>query len=156
MHANWGASPDLDAILAQTDLIDDFLRDKMGILGSARSVEAKHAILWAIQHLIPIRQFPAGKINTIFYENLCLQPEVEIPRIFQTIGLKYRESAIKNAHIPSRTVLRTSAIRTGADRVTRWKQELSQTQIGDILSVVRDFGLDYIYGDSYAPLVETL
>jgi hypothetical protein len=156
MEANWGAGEDLDALLSQTELIDDFLYDKMDIISSARTIEAKHAVLWAIQHLVPIRQFHAGQLNTIFYENLCLQPEVEIPRIFQIIRHKYRDSVFKYVEIPSRTITRTSAPMTGDNKVTRWKKKLSQTQIRDILSVIRNFDLDYIYGDSFAPLAEAL
>jgi hypothetical protein len=154
MEANWGASADLGAMLSQPELVADLLNEKMDIIKHARSKEAKHAVLWSIQHLVPIKQFHAEQLGVVFYENLCLQPEVEIPRIFRILGHEYRDSVFNQVEKPSRTTLRSSAFRSGEDRVMRWRNRLSQTQTQDILSVVRDFDLDYIYGDSATPLAQ--
>jgi hypothetical protein len=153
MEAIWGADEDLNALISQSALIKDHLSDRLDVIRNARSTESKHAILWAIQHLVPLRQFRREHLDIVFYENLCLRPEEEIPRIFQIIGHEFRTSVYKHVEVPSRTTLRTSAIVTNDDKVTRWKRKLSEKQIDDILSVIRDFDLDYIYGDQAVPHV---
>jgi hypothetical protein len=153
MEANWGADEDLDALTSQFELIEDHLYDRLDVIKRARSTESKHAVLWAIQHLVPIKQFQHEHFNIVFYENLCLKPEQEIPRIFKIIGHEFDASLFKYLEVPSRTTIRTSAILTGDNRVTKWKEKLSEKQIDDILSVIRDFDLDYIYGDQAIPLV---
>lgn len=152
MEANWGADEDFNALMTQSELIDDHLKDRMDLIESARSTESRHAVLWAIQHLVPIKQFQHEPLNIVFYENLCLKPDQEIPRIFQIIGHEVDASVYKYLKVPSRTTIRTSAVVTGDNRVTKWKEKLSKKQIDDILSVVRDFNLDYIYGDQAIPL----
>jgi hypothetical protein len=152
MEANWGADEDFDALMSQSELISDHLKDRLDVIENVRSTEAKHAVLWAVQHLIPIKQFQDERLNIVFYENLCIKPEQEIPRIFQIVGHEFDASVYKYLEVPSRTTMRTSAVVTGDNRVTKWKEKLSEKQIKDILSVIRDFDLDYIYGDQAIPL----
>jgi hypothetical protein len=153
MEANWGADEDFDALMTQPRLIADHLQDRLDVIESARSTEAKQAVLWAVQHLVPIKQFRHEHLNIVFYENLCLMPEQEIPRIFQIIGHEFDASVYKYIEVPSRTTMRTSAIVTNDNKVTKWKGKLTKKQINDILSVIRGFDLDYIYGDQAIPLV---
>jgi hypothetical protein len=153
MQLGWWTDKDIEPFLSQPKLVDDFLAEKMKVLGRAKTDEEKHAIIWCISNLVPIRQFHSHQLDTIFYENLCTQPEQEIPRIFQAIEHDYDDAIFASAQQPSYTTVRTSAIVTGKDKVTRWKRELSPQQISNVLSVVADFELDYIYADSVTPLI---
>jgi hypothetical protein len=156
IQLGWATDTDIDPFLSQPDLIADFLANKMDIIEGADTVEEKHAIIWSISNLIPMKQFDSVGLNVIFYENLCVQPEAEIPRVFQVLNFEYQDSVLRHSDKPSTTAIRTSAIVTGDNRVTRWKKELSPKQIERILSVVEDFDLDYLYGDSVTPLVSAL
>jgi hypothetical protein len=156
MEANWGADEDIQAFLSQDKLIEDFLDDKMHVIKEASTEEEKHAIVWAIQNLVPIWQYKNDVLNVVFYENLCLYPEAEIPKVFQIIGKGYRDSVFEIAEKPSKTSKLTSAVITGEDKVTKWKSRLSNKQISSILRVVEAFGLESVYGESCTPLVEDL
>lgn len=90
-------------------------------------------------------------MNIIFYEKLCLQTEVEIPRTFQIIGHDYNKNIYSSLENPSGTVTHESAIMHGLDRTTHWKTKLTQRQIDVNLSIVKAFGLDNLYGDSPIP-----
>jgi hypothetical protein len=153
MEAHWGSDEDIQAFLSQDKLINDYLSDKMSVIKSATSEEEKHAVVWAIQNLVPLKQFMGQTNNVVFYENLCLQPEVEIPKIFHIIGTEYRETVFRVVKKPSRTVKKTSAVLTGEDKIARWEKTLSSRQVNSILTVVEVFGLNYIYGDSVLPLI---
>jgi hypothetical protein len=156
MELYWATDTDIHPFLIQDKLVNDFLADKIDLIKNAKSVEEKHSIIWCISNLIPIRQFSNRDLNVIFYENLCLQPEVEIPKIFQILQHEYKNSVFEYANMPSTTSIRTSASVTGKNTVTRWSKELSSEQISSIMSIVEAFGLHYIYGDSLQPLVSTL
>ena len=153
MQLSWWTDEDIAPFLSQPKLIDDFLVDKLEVIRRATTIEEKHAIIWCVSNLVPIRQFRSRGLTVVFYEHLCVQPEVEVRRMFGTIDQVYDGSIFRSVIRPSATSRHTSAIVTGEDKVMRWKQVLSTEQIDNILRVVRDFGLDYIYGDSAAPLV---
>jgi hypothetical protein len=156
LRAGWATDTDLEAFMSQQELIDDFLFDKIQIIKKATTDEEKHTIIWCIQHLVPLRQFVPGELKIIYYENLCLQPEIEVPRIFEIIKQEHRDTVYKYLNKPSNTTAIHSAILSGEDKVNKWKRHLSNIQINNILSVVRDFELDYIYGDSFEPLTEVI
>jgi hypothetical protein len=156
LELHWATDGDIIPILSQKSLVDDFLLDKIGIIEGAKTHEEKHAIIWCISNLIPIRQFQLDRLNVVFYENLCVNPEAEVPKIFDTINQWSQHSLFEFTDKPSGTIKPFSAIVTGENKVTGWKKKLSAAQIKRILSVVERFGLNYIYDDAYMPLVTEL
>jgi hypothetical protein len=156
MKLDWATDTDIAPLLEQTNLVDDFLSDKMEIIHRSQTDEEKHAVIWCISHLVPIQQFIDSTLNVVFYENLCLQPEIESSKIFRVINFEYDNSVFEVIKQPSTTTVRSSAILTGENRVARWKKDLSSKQIDSIFSIVENFGLDHIYGDSDMPLVKAL
>jgi hypothetical protein len=156
MQLNWATDEDIQPFLSQGELVEDYLSDKVEIIQRVKTEEEKHAIIWCISNLVPIHQFGSKDFNVIFYEEMCINPEVEIARLFKIINVDYRDSVFENASKPSTTSLRSSAILTGEDRIANWAMKLSKTQIVNILNIVQDFGLDGIYGDSFIPLVKKL
>lgn len=152
MQLAWATDTDIRSFLAQPELVHDFLQDKLDAIRCARTAEEKHAVIWCLHNLVPFRQCEPGGLNIVFYENLCLRPEVEIARIFRILQHGYQNEVLEMISEPSTTTTRDSAILTGSDKVTRWQKELSPAQIRNILSIVEAFGLDYIYGASPIPL----
>lgn len=152
MQLGWWTDKDIEPFLSQPNLIEDFLADKMEIISRAKTAEQKHAVVWCISNLVPLRQFKANGLNVVFYEDLCLQPETEIPQIFRAIKHTYHNSVFEKVDRPSTTTIPNSAIVTGDDKIGRWQNELTQEQIRSILAVVEAFGLSYLYGGSSLPL----
>jgi hypothetical protein len=152
MALGWDTDDDIEPCLSQTTLIEDCLQDKLDLIRRAASPEEKHAIVWAIANLVPHQQFEPAELNVVFYENLCVRPESELPRIFAAIRQPYSPSALRRLSLPSSTSTRRSAILTGRDRVSDWKRTLSTVQIDRILRIVEAFGLEHFYGDSTLPL----
>jgi hypothetical protein len=156
MELAWSTDQDIDPFLSQPKLVDDFLADKIKVIRRARTAEEKHAIVWCVSNLVPIKQFQPHQLHTVFYENLCMQLEQEVPKMFRAIGHKYTDMVFASARRPSSTTTLASATVNSEDRVVRWKRELSPVQISNILSIVEDFELGYIYGGSVTPLVTPL
>jgi hypothetical protein len=153
MKLGWATDTDIAPFIDQTSLVDDFLSDKMEIIYRSQTDVEKHAVIWCISHLVPIKQFNSDGLNIVFYENLCFQPKNEIYRIFSAINCVYDDSVFEVIKQPSTTTVCSSAILTGENRLTRWKKDLSSKQIDSVLSIVENFGLDHIYGDSVIPLL---
>jgi hypothetical protein len=156
MRLTWATDSDIAPLLAQDKLVADYLGDRVDLIRSAKSLEKKHAIVWCISNLVPLHQFQPHELTVIFYENLCVQPEIEVPRAFRALGHDYRASAMERSRVPSTTTVRSSAILTGKDRVTSWRDELTPKQIEDILSIVEAFQLEHLYGDSSTPIVKNV
>jgi hypothetical protein len=153
IELSWSVELDITSFLSQGKLIDDFLLEKLDIIRSAKTIEERIAVFWCISNLIPLSHFSPNDLNIFFYENICAQPHIEIPRIFGVAKHQHDESVFKYLEHPSTTSQDISAIVTGESRIERWKEKLSSKQINNILSIVRSFEMDHIYGDSSMPVI---
>lgn len=152
MQLDWATDRDIEPFLSQPDLVAEHLSDHLDLIRNAKTDEEKHAIIWCVSNLIPLRQFVPGELKIVYYENLCVQPEIEFPAIFEAIGHGYGHSLVEMLDQPSQTTKVTSAVVTGSNKISQWKSALSQVQIDRILKIVQAFGLDHIYDDSLLPL----
>ena len=158
IRSRWATDSDIAPFLAQEKLVEDHLRERLDLIRGARREEEKHAVVWCVSNLVPLAQFGPGELDIFFYERLCTQPEPEVRRMvrilsegsFEADGAKLGR-ALRRIDIPSGTTLRSSAVITGEDPVGRWRRDLSQDQIANILGVVDAFGLGHLYGDSVLP-----
>jgi hypothetical protein len=155
MSLGWATDRDIQPFLAQQDLVADHLTGYLDLIADSNSEEEKHAIIWSVSNLVPLKQFKPGELKIVYYENLCTQPELELPNIFETIHQDFDPSIVKSTYRPSLTTKATSAVVTGMDRITQWKNKFSHAQIESILRVVKAFDLDHLYGDSLTPLNPT-
>lgn len=151
MELGWATDRDIEPFLSQNDLMEDYLTPFIDLIKNARTPEEKHAIIWSISTLVPLQQFTPGELNMVYYENLCTQPQVEIPAILASIGQESTEPVSEIINRPSQTTRRTSAVVNGTDKITTWKKKLSPLQIDKILRIVGAFGLGHLYGDSGLP-----
>ncbi len=162
LQSDWETDSHIAVLLSQPKLVKDFLSDKLDFIKRIETAEEKHALIWCISNLVPLRQFDPGELKIVFYENLCLRPQYEVRRVFKSLedsGLEPRDSegSLKRIDTPSSTTRERSAIMTGkdkVDKVRRWRTQLSENQTARVLSIVQAFGLDFLYGDSDAPITD--
>lgn len=152
MELGWATDRDIEPFLSQPDLFQDHLGSHLDLIKNAKTAEEKHAIIWSVSNLVPLRQFKPGELKVVYYENLCTQLQAEMTSIFASIGQKRVDSVIDKIDRPSQTARVTSAIVTGSDKITGWKKKLSASQIDNILRIVDKFGLSHLYGSSLIPL----
>jgi hypothetical protein len=141
MRLAWATDGDIRYFLNQPKLIADFLDDKLDVITNAKTNEEKHAIIWSITNLVPIRQFQKEHLNVFRYENLVKNSEEEVPRLFTILDIPYKNSVLENLRQPSSTTSRKSAVWTGKNMTDQWKEDLTHEQIERILNVVEIFGL---------------
>ena len=151
MELGWATDTDIEPFLLQQDLVEDHLANYLDLIENASSDEEKHAIIWSVSNLVPLKQFKPGELRKVYYENLCTGHETELRSIFNVIGFRYEPDLI-NINRPSTTARMKSAVVTGQNKIARWKSELRPSQIEKILRVVDAFGLGHLYGESLLPL----
>ena len=152
MELGWATDSDIRPFLSQPELMADHLCDHLEFIHNAKTEEEKHAIIWSISNLVPLKQFQPGELKIIYYEYLCTQPEIVLPAIFTSMGQRYDDTAMDKINRPSQTTRETSAIVNGKDQLSLWKQKLTPLQIDNILRVVEKFGMDDLYNDSLLPV----
>ena len=152
LRLGWADDADIERLLCQPKLRQDFLQDKDDLIEGARTAEEKHALVWCITNLVPLKQLDGKEPGVFYYEDLCTHPEVEIRRLFGLLGHAAGPRVLTALDRPSTTAREFSAIVTGDDRVTAWRRWLSPEQTDRVLAVVEAFGLGRLYGDSDTPL----
>jgi hypothetical protein len=152
MQLEWATDSDIAPLLAQPTLVEDFLADRMHIIERANTIEGKHAVIWCISNLVPIKQFGLENMNLAYYEKLVCEPEVEMAKVFNRLNLNYdQQTALEHMDEPSVTTTWESANLTRQKKIGNWKSKLSPVQIDNILSVVNAFGLGALYDHSLMP-----
>jgi hypothetical protein len=145
LQLGWATDSDIEPFLNQPRLVDDHLGELLPLLRGATTDEEKHAIIWCVSNLVPLRQFTGAGLELIFYEELCRRPETEIVRVFDALGQRPGSGVFRSAYRPSTTTRGRSAVVRGGDPVTSWREHLSTDQISRIMDVVGRFGLDHLY-----------
>lgn len=151
MDLGWATDLDIEPLLSQPELIEDHLWKYVDLIRSVKTTEEKHAIIWCVSYLVPLRHFHPGEVRIIYYEDLCTQPEQELPALFEFIGHAYTRPVMQMINQPSQTARAASAVVTGTDKIEGWEKKLNSLQIDRILSIVGAFGLDQLYGKSFTP-----
>jgi len=148
MKLNWETH--LEVFLNQEKLMKDYLGPFESLVRRAKKPIQKHTIMWCIENLIPLNQFKDYDWILCTYEGLCNNTEEEINRIFTQLGLK-RTKRVNQAINSFYQTRNDSAVRTGRDPINDWKSYLSEDEIKEILSIVREFGIE-IYGEDPMPV----
>jgi hypothetical protein len=156
MELGWATDRDIEPFLSQPQLVEDYLGPYLDLIRSAGNSEEKHAVIWSVSNLVPLKQFRSDELKVVYYENLCTQPEGELPGIFETIGYEFWSPLVDMLNQPSQTTRAGSALVAGADKIGNWKQKLSRSQIDNILRIVHGFGLSHLYGHSSLPLDKSI
>lgn len=108
--------------------------------------------VWAITNDVPLSDERAGTDwITVHYEDLVLNPEQELGRIFRAWGLSMPEGARARARRASATT-RTATFERGAEaQLSKWQRELSADQIDRMARVLEHFGVTRYGPDSVRP-----
>ncbi|MGQ0618316.1 MAG: sulfotransferase [Panacagrimonas sp.] len=144
----------LDDFLGQADLVLDHLEPFRREIAGAKDVFDQHIFMWCIENYVPLKQFSAGEVLVVFYEDICTRPAEQIARIFSFIGKGTGGDLARIAGKPSALSRKDSAIQSGADLIGSWKKSVSPEQARRAVEILKLFGLDAVYGTNPAPLLD--
>ncbi len=141
-----GWRDNLDETISQRELVEDHLLPVERHIRSARDPFERHLFLWCIDNHVPLRQFSPGGIHLCFYENLLLDPEPELRRLFAFLGRDFDDGALEGLERPSFTSRPGS--RPSADG---WRSRVDGEQVAKTGEILGLFGLDRVYGSGTMP-----
>ena len=131
--------------LASELLKVDGLEELAGRIARLDTEIGRLAAVWAFENYIPLASKKPYPWYTVVYERLVSEPEEELRRIFGYISEDVPDGAWKRVRKPS-MVTRKSYGREyiGTPRqLLKWKDQLSERQVKEILEVVSWFGMDF-------------
>ena len=141
-----GWRENLDEAMGQGDLVEDHLLPVEERIRAARDPFERHLFLWCIDNHVPLRQFSPGAIHLCFYENLVLDPEPELRRLFAFVGRDFDDGVLGKLGRPSLTS------RWGErPSVDGWRSRVSGERLEGAVEVLGLFGLDRVYGAGPMP-----
>jgi hypothetical protein len=104
---------------------------------------------------VPLRQFKDGELLVMFYEDLCVQPEMELRRMFDFISEPFMPEVADVVRKPSALSRKQSAIFSGDDLVKSWQKDIIPQQAEKAEELLGIFGLGGIYGKEPMPLTSS-
>jgi len=149
LHLGWGNH--LDELLAQPELVEDFLQPFRQEIIAAKTDFEKQIFLWCLENYVPLKQFAPQEIHLAFYENFCKEPKAEIERLFTFLGKKFDDTVFAILNKPSATSRQESAIITTGNVVDSWKKYITHEQLERAIEILSLFGLDTLYSQDPLP-----
>jgi len=144
------------ALLEQPDLVADFLGPYADDIRRVTDPFEVAIVIWALVHLVPLRQLGAGAMHVCFYEHLCELPQEEMAGLEQFLGRRpgaaWRDTRFHAALTrPSEEARPDSPVLVGGKSVDAWMQHVSTREIDGALRLLDRFGLGGIYGAGAMP-----
>jgi hypothetical protein len=130
----------VEAFLDQPELMKDYLAPYEGIMRLAETKAQKHAVMWCVENLVPLRQMKTHNWILCRYEGLLTGGEEEIKSILTRLGLDLSE-ARKDAL--SETVRPGWTEKIAQHDREQWKSFLTARDKEEISSIVQAFGIDF-------------
>jgi len=150
----YGWTHDLDALLAQPQLVEDHLSPLRTRIEQLTDPFEMHVAQWCIENYVPLRQFAAGEIHLAFYEDFRSDPRKEIARLFAFIGRELSEHVFSRLARPSSMAWESAAgLALGGARSDGWKKFVSDDEAKRGIEILRMFDLDRLYTADAEPQI---
>lgn len=142
VQLGWGTH--LEEMLGQPDLVARYLAPVEARLRGLTDPFLQHVATWAIENAVALEQL-RQPVHVVHYEHLCADFGDELARLFAFIGRPAPGSTAALRDRPSQLVAEHSAVVTGGDRVTAWRDRCTPEQIERAVEVLTWFDLDRVY-----------
>lgn len=142
-----GWKDNLSETMEQVDLVEDFLLPMETEIRAAGDDFERHLFLWCIDNYVPMKQFEPGKIHLAFYENLLVNPEEELRRLFAFLDEDFDGRVFGRLARPSPL----SRKDTPAPSVDGWRSHTSPSRLNRSVEILNLFGLDRLYAEGAMP-----
>jgi hypothetical protein len=152
LHLGW--NDNYADFLHQTQLIQDHLEPFVKPMTQAKTPFERHMFFWCVENYVPLQQLRRGDVHVMFYEDLCVKPELELQRLSRYLGARFDEEAVRKLGIPStQTRRRTSAIALHEDLTASWKKQVTSEMLERAVEILALFDLTAVYGPEPLPRI---
>lgn len=141
LQGRWQA--DVRDLLCQDALVEDFLRPWLPEIEAERDALGAHAVWWAVENAVAVRQLVGRGHHRVFYEDLQLAPRRQMQQLLSALDLDAPSPAYASLVRPSRTTSYESLGTTAAQRLSRWRSLLGSKECRRILAWAKRFDLDW-------------
>jgi hypothetical protein len=138
-------------ILDQPGLVADYLQPWVHAIERERDALGAHAVWWAVENLIPVRELAERPHFLLFYERLCLEPVVQLKELLAWLDIPNEGVPPEKVNLPSRMSRPDVSYESTIDRLATWKRQLSRRDQHCVLDWAHRFGLSW-YDDSLSPV----
>lgn len=145
---NNGWFADVDDLLSQEALIDEYLKPWVGLIEKERDLIGAHAVWWAVENMVALHEIKKEEHYLIKYEDFCLSPRSLFSDLFSWLGYTRFEASKNLIQEPSR--LSDISYATMKNRLGFWKDNLSTLTQERILVWADRLGID-MYSDDNLP-----
>jgi hypothetical protein len=140
----------LQYLLGQPALVEDHLGPMREAIAQASTVWDQRMFVWCVQNYVPLRQAIAGDAYVVFYENVCMDPEGELRRLFAFLGREADDSFVRRLWKPS-PMARQREMPDPKTLVEGWRRRVPAPEVDRAIEILRIFGLDAVYGAEPMP-----
>jgi len=127
-HGSWDKIPDRFELPKSP--FPEFYFQHKEFLKSLNSREEVLTAVWCLINSVPLNHARNNKDwITIHYENLLLNPEIEMKRIFNIWGMDYPDNIKKNIAILSKTAKPNQFEENKINQLEKWKDFFSEDQL---------------------------
>ena len=132
------------------DLPSSIIDKYENALGKVKSRAGHLAVVWSFDNLMPLRLYPAHHAVIVSYETLLGNATKELARIYKELGGDEKKVQALNLDTPSLTASPDYRQGNAAKQLTKWKDQLTSSEIDEILAVVHEFDINW-YTDDILP-----
>jgi hypothetical protein len=157
-YADWGrpTKNNKDARLSVEHIPNKVYEPNKCRLRSANTWVEKLAIDWCLNYWYAFFEDAKDEVYPwvlTTYEALVTKGEIEFKRIREALRIDEAEGPVRMLRRASSTVSRNADVSDSKQQISKWKRNLSNTQIDRILDIVDIFGMNF-YDRSSEPLYD--
>jgi len=138
-------------LLEQGSLNEVARLDRFSQFGWPESGFGSNMVFWAIENRVALEHALETGAHVVFYEDLCLQPRVELERIERFLSLKFTEKALNVLSRSSWSSHSDVGLLSPEEKISRWRSKVAPDQIDLMLRILGAAGLDGLYGTALLP-----
>lgn len=121
---------------------DALLRSYLGAMDDTSTIEERYASIWCMSNAHVLTHPGNDRAwTTVYYEDLILNTEATLHRIFEPWGIPVPEQALAMSRKASRTTRGNSAVGDPYAQLRAWERNLAPQAQERILAVVKRFGI---------------
>jgi len=152
LQLGWHA--DVRDVLSQERLVERHLRPWIAEIEHERDPVGAHAVWWAVENYVALRELSGRPHHAFFYERACINPRSEIGALARWFDIEPEDVSLTHLSRPGRQARQKTPYRPTPERLWRWRNDLSDEQAQRVLSWAKRLGLDW-YGLGPLPGPET-
>lgn len=114
----------------------------------------KYVLQWSLENLPPLNFFDNNKWLIISYEELVLEPEKSLKKLYRNLNLSDYDKLFKHINKPSRTTQDVNTKNNIIDEekrylVEKWEESITKEQIRSAFEILDNFNIDIYTNSDY-------